>query len=175
MNSLVGGNIGLTHLIAGVLALILGLAVLVMKKGTQAHRKVGYAYAVSMVVLIGSSFGIYRLFGGFGVFHALSLASTFSLVGGMLPMFHEQRTPRHYETHLRRMCFSVVGLYMAFAAESFARVPKFGNFWQAVAWGSVLTFVISVVVFIRMKPVWSAKFGKGRILSDRATTSPVKR
>ena len=136
---------------------------LVMKKGTLVHRRVGYGYVLSIGVLIISSFGIYRLFGRFGVFHALSLVSTFSLVAGMLPMFRKIRKPGHYETHFKRMYFSVVGLYAAFAAESFSRVSRFGNFWQAVAWGCVLVFVACFVIFIRMKPVWSAKFGKGRI------------
>lgn len=170
MNTLVGSNIGLIHLISGVFALAFGLAVLVMKKGTQIHRKVGYAYAISMLILIVSSFGIYRLFGKFGVFHALSLISTFSLVAGMFPMFQKQRTPSHYETHFKRMYFSVVGLYAAFAAESFVRIPKFGSFWQAVAWACVLIFVVCFVAFIRMKPIWSAKFGKGRAQSGIAVT-----
>ena len=136
---------------------------LVMRKGTLVHRRVGYGYVLSMRVLIISSFGIYRLFGRFGVFHALSLVSTFSLVAGMLPMFRKIRKPGHYETHFKRMYFTVVGLYAAFAAESFSRVSRFGNFWQAVAWGCVLVFVACFVIFIRMKPVWSAKFGKGRV------------
>ncbi|WP_461127773.1 DUF2306 domain-containing protein [Spirosoma aerophilum] len=172
MNTLVGDNIGLTHLISGIFALVFGLAVLVMKKGTQLHRKVGYAYAISMLILIVSSFGVYRLFGRFGFFHVLSLVSTFSLVAGMLPMFQKQRTPSHYETHFKRMYFSVVGLYAAFAAESFVRIPKFGSFWQAVAWGCVLIFVVCFVGFIRMKPVWSAKFGKGRAQPGIAAAPP---
>lgn len=171
MNSLVVNNFGLAHLIAGIAALILGFAVLVIKKGTRIHRKVGYAYTLSMVVLIGSSFGIYRLFGGFGVFHGLALVSTFSLVAGMMPMLRKQRTPKDYETHFKRMYFSVVGLYAAFAAESFVRVPAFGSFWQAVAWACVLIFVGCFIAFIRMKPIWSAKFGKGRAQSGTATTS----
>ncbi len=171
MNALIGSPTGLIHLIAGILALILGLAVLLMQKGTQAHRRVGYAYALSMAVLIISSFGIYRLFGRFGVFHVFSLVSTFSLVAGLLPMFRKIRKPSHYETHFKRMYFSVVGLYAAFAAESFSRVSRFGNFWQAVAWGCVLVFVTCFVVFIRMKPIWSARFGKGRIMTEPTATS----
>lgn len=161
----------MVHLIAGCSALVFGLAMLLMKKGTPTHRKIGYVYVVSMAVLIISSFGIYRLFGKFGLFHALSLVSTFSLVAGMLPMFKKTRTARDYESHFSRMYFSVVGLYAAFAAESFVRVPRFGGFWQAVAWGSVLIFIICFVVFVRMRPAWSAKFGRGRIQSNNQSLS----
>ncbi|MDZ7878307.1 MAG: hypothetical protein U5L45_11580 [Saprospiraceae bacterium] len=83
MNALYGDNIGLTHFISGVAAVLLGGAVLLMKKGTPIHRKVGYLYVASMVVLVISSFGIYRLFGKFGLFHGFSLVAVFSLVMGI--------------------------------------------------------------------------------------------
>jgi uncharacterized membrane protein len=162
MNTLIGSNTGLIHLISGIVALIFGGAVLLMKKGTQIHRKVGYVYVFSMTILLISSFLIYRLFGRFGVFHVFSLISTVSLLMGMLPMFKKVRTSKDYETHFKRMYWSVAGLYAAFAAESFVRIPKFGGFWQAVAWSFVLAFVVCFVAFIKMRPVWSKKFGKGR-------------
>ncbi len=162
MDKLVGNNIGLTHLIAGIIAMIFGGLVIILKKGTQFHRKAGYVYAFSMVVLILSSFGIYRLFGKFGLFHFFSLVSTFTLVAGMFPMFKKVRTPQDYETHFKRMYWSVVGLYAAFAAESFVRIPKFGGFWSAVAWSFVLVFIVCFITFIKMRPIWSNKFGKGR-------------
>jgi uncharacterized membrane protein len=166
MNTLVGDNIGLTHLISGLFALVFGGGVLILKKGTTIHKRVGYVYVASMVVLIISSFGVYRLFGKFGVFHALSLVSTFSLLAGMLPMLKKVRTPSDLETHFKRMYWSVVGLYAAFAAESFVRIPKFGSFWAAVAWSFVIVFIVCFITFIKMRPVWSKKFGKGRLVKE---------
>ncbi|MDZ7878833.1 MAG: DUF2306 domain-containing protein [Saprospiraceae bacterium] len=163
MNTLYGDNIGLTHFIAGIAAVLFGGAVLLMKKGTPIHRKVGYLYVASMVVLVVSSFGIYRLFGKFGLFHGFSLVAVFSLVMGMFPMLKKQRTPQDYETHFTRMYWSVAGLYAAFAAESFIRVPKLGTFWQIVAWSFVLIVGVCFVVFIKKKAVWSAQFGKNRV------------
>jgi uncharacterized membrane protein len=163
MNTLIGSNAGLIHLVSGIMALIFGGAILITEKGTSIHRKVGYLYVFSMAVLIISSFFIYRLFGKFGLFHFLSLVSTFSLLAGMIPMFKKVRTPKDYETHFKRMYWSVTGLYAAFAAESFVRIPKFGGFWQAVAWSFVLVFVICFVAFIKMRPIWSKQFGKGKV------------
>ena len=165
MDRLIGDNFGLTHLISGVFALVFGGLVILMKKGTKIHKRVGYFYVFSMIILILSSFGIYRLFGKFGLFHYLSLVSTFSLVAGMLPMFKKVRAAKDYETHFKRMYWSVVGLYAAFAAESFVRIPKFGGFWTAVAWSFVLIFIICFVTFIKMRPIWSKKFGKGRTVT----------
>jgi uncharacterized membrane protein len=163
MDKLVGDNFGLIHLISGIIALIFGGLVIVIKKGTLTHKRIGYIYVISMTILILTSFGIYRLFGQFGLFHYLSIVSTFSLVAGMLPMFKKIRTPKDYEIHFKRMYWSVVGLYAAFAAESFVRIPRFGGFWEAVAWSFVLVFIICFVTFIKMRPVWSKKFGKGRL------------
>ncbi len=163
MNTLTGNLAGQIHLLSGIVALIFGGAVLIAKKGTQIHRKVGYMYVLSMAVLIISSFFIYRLFGKFGVFHFFSLTATFSLIAGMIPMFKKVRTPKDFEVHFKRMYWSVAGLYAAFAAESFVRIPKFGGFWQAVAWSFVLAFVVCFVVFIIKRPEWSQKFGKGKI------------
>lgn len=163
MNTLTGDSIGLTHLISGIIAIILGGLVLILKKGTKIHRKIGYGYVFSMIILLASSFGIYRLFGKFGIFHVLSLVSTFSLAAGMLPMLKKNRTPNDLETHFKRMYWSVAGLYAAFAAESFVRIPKFGGFWSAVAWSFILAFVVCLVMFIKKRPEWSKKFGKGKV------------
>jgi uncharacterized membrane protein len=162
MGTLIGDHYGLVHLIAGILAVILGGAVLLLKKGSKLHKQIGYAYCVSMVVLIVTSFMIYRLFHGFGVFHFFSIVATFSLAMGMVPMFKRQRTPADYETHFTRMYFSVVGLYAAFAAESFVRIPSLGTFWQVVAWSFVLVLAVSMYVFFKKRGAWSQKFGKGR-------------
>lgn len=164
MDKLIGDNFGLAHLISGIIALFFGGLVIILKKGTLLHKRIGYIYAISMAILIITSFGIYRLFGKFGLFHYLSIVSTFSLVAGMTPMFKKVRTPKDYETHFKRMYWSVVGLYAAFAAESFVRIPKFGGFWSAVAWSFVLVFVICFITFIKMRPEWSKKFGKGRAI-----------
>jgi len=133
-----------------------------MKKGTLLHKRIGYLHVLSMAVLLISSFGIYRLFGKFGLFHYLSLLSTFLLVAGMAPMFKKIRSPKDYETHFKRMYWSVAGLYAAFAAESFVRIPKFGGFWKGVAWSFVLVFIVCFISFLKMRPAWSKKFGKGR-------------
>lgn len=41
MENLVGDNIGLTHLIAGMFSVIFGGLILALKKGTKQHRQIG--------------------------------------------------------------------------------------------------------------------------------------
>ncbi|MDT8413777.1 MAG: DUF2306 domain-containing protein [Flavobacteriaceae bacterium] len=115
MQNLISSPTGLVHLIFALLALVFGTAVLFMKKGTPVHKKAGYLYLISMLVMNATAFGIYRLFGGFGIFHYAALLSLFSLIGGIYPAYR-RRSGWHLQ-HLEVMLWSVVGLYAAFAAE----------------------------------------------------------
>ena len=87
MDNLYGDIIGLTHLIASVLALIFGTIVLLKKKGTKNHKLLGYCYFSNMVILLLTAFFIYRLYGKFGIFHYSAVASSITLVLGMIPVW----------------------------------------------------------------------------------------
>lgn len=130
MENLVSSPFGLVHLIFAILALIFGTMVLFMKKGTYFHKKIGYFYLISMLVMNITAFTIYRLFGGFGIFHFAALLSLFSLFGGMYPAY--KRKDGWYLQHLEVMLWSVVGLYAAFAAEIATRLVSGTYFFWAV-------------------------------------------
>lgn len=140
MGTLVSSPVGLVHLIAAVFSLLFGTAVLWMKKGTTLHKKMGYIYLFSMLLMNATAFGIYRLFGGFGLFHFAALLSLFSLFGGMYPAF--KRKSGWELQHLEVMLWSVVGLYAAFAAEIFTRFfPAAYFFWAVgISGGLISTF-----------------------------------
>lgn len=116
-------TIGLIHLLSACLALITGTMVLAMKKGTDKHTKIGYVYAVSMVVVVSTAFMIYRLFGGWGIFHWAALVSGITLAGGMIPVILRKPKSDWLELHFSFMYWSVLGLYAAFASEVLTRVP----------------------------------------------------
>lgn len=63
MNQLTSGFTGSFHLMVSILAMITGIMVLGMRKGTRRHRQLGYLYAVSMLLVNLTAFMIYRLFG----------------------------------------------------------------------------------------------------------------
>ena len=122
-DNLVANNTGLVHLIFSVLALIFGTIVLVLKKGTLVHKRIGYLYTVSMLGLLVTAFMIYHLYGKFGIFHWLAIVSTITLIMGILPMWLKR--PKNYlDYHLKSMFWSVFGLYAAFAAETLVRIPQ---------------------------------------------------
>jgi len=157
MENLVGGPIGIIHLITSVLALIFGTTVLLMKKGTKTHKKMGYAYFVSMVVLLGTSFMLYRLFGGFGVFHYAALLSGLTLIFGMIPAWRKKPRAGWLIRHFSFMYWSVIGLYAAFASEVLTRIPETPFFGMVgIATGTIM--ILGAIFFRRYRKAWSTLF-----------------
>ncbi|MDX1587794.1 MAG: DUF2306 domain-containing protein [Oleiphilaceae bacterium] len=72
----------LLHTFAATAALLIGVSLLVMTKGTQKHRWLGRVWACLMLIVIASSFSIRDLGGlpgGFSVIHLLSVFTLFTL------------------------------------------------------------------------------------------------
>ena len=150
---LYSNSIGLVHLVASCLALLFGTFVIVSTKGTKLHKRVGYAYAASMLVLLVTAFMIYRVFGGFGLFHVMAIVSSATLIAGMVPVMIKKPVGGWFQLHFNFMYWSVIGLYAAFAAEIFTRIPSTRFFWMVF----IATFLIVGVgsfLFSRYKTNW---------------------
>lgn len=142
---------GALHIISSVLALVFGTIILIQTKGTKRHKEIGYYYVASMIVLIVTSFMIYRLFEKFGIFHYASLFSAINLILGMLPMLFKQPKRNFMFFHLNFMYWSVIGLYMAFAAEIATRIPD-KPFFKMVYLASGIILVLGFIgFFIKLK------------------------
>ncbi len=133
--------LGAVHLGSAFAALISGALVLSLKKGTRAHRKMGYSYVTSMLVVNASALMIYELFQRFGPFHVLALFSLASLLAGLAPAW--KRSPGWQPRHARLVTGSYVGLCAAAVAETcshFLALP----FGPTVIISSTLTVVAGV-------------------------------
>ncbi len=154
------GSIGLIHFVVSILALIFGTWVLVVRKGTETHRKVGYLYAISMVLVIATALMIYRLFGTFGVFHFAAIASGVTLAGGMIPVFLRRPKNSWLGLHFSFMYWSVFGLYAAFVAETATRLPVrtiFDSpkmFFTTVIISTLATMLVGQIIFFKNKKKW---------------------
>jgi uncharacterized membrane protein len=116
---------GLLHALIGILALLLGLAVIVLRKGTRLHRKVGFAYVMAMAALNATALRIFDLTGRFGGFHIAAMISLATIISGYLPVVF--RRPREWmAVHGIFMGWSYVGLVAAFLTEIAVRVPGVG-------------------------------------------------
>lgn len=133
---------GLVHLSAALLAMVTGAIVLLNTKGGLLHKRVGYVYVGSMLILNLTAFLIYHLFGKFGPFHWLAAISLLSLAWGMIPVLLRNRVNKWIYWHYYFMNWSVVGLYAAFWAEALTRTLPMGQFWPVVIAATTLTAVL---------------------------------
>lgn len=158
--------IGWFHTVMSLIALLTGTIILSKKKGTATHKKVGRIYAISMLLVCITAFMIYRLHNAFGILHFFAVISTVTLVLGMLPMYLKTyKNP--IIVHLSYMYWSVIGLYCAFAAEVFTRLPDiwniktdFGVFYGLIGLSSGTVGVIGSHYFKKHKKYWKERFGK---------------
>jgi len=110
--------IELIHIILGFSSLISGFTVLLIKKGSRNHRLIGRAYILSMLGLNLTAFGIYKLFGGWGFFHWMAIASLIPLLAGYTAIRYKK-----IEAHYFFMCWSYIGLLCATISEIFVHLP----------------------------------------------------
>lgn len=167
MANIVGNWIGLIHLITAVLALFTGTLILIKSKGSKYHKQIGYVYALSMSIMLITSFMIYRLFNGIGIFHFFSILSTYSLMRGMYAIL--RRKSKNFLTqHFHNMYWSVMGLYGAFVAEIMVRLPfsnlfnnnfkPTGMFYNIVGITVGVVMVIATFSYLKLRPKWANDF-----------------
>jgi uncharacterized membrane protein len=160
-SNLISASLGAWHLAFSLLALLTGTVILLRQKGDKLHKQIGYVYCFAMLGLNTSAFGIYSLFGKFGIFHWMAILSSLTLLAGMLPIILKR--PKSYLTlHISFMYWSVMGLYAAFVSESLVRIPDVvienglpnGVFYTLSGIGSGVCMAIAAYYFIMKKSSW---------------------
>ncbi|ARN79487.1 hypothetical protein BST97_13215 [Nonlabens spongiae] len=158
--------IGWFHTIAAIIALITGSLVLAKTKGNKLHKIIGYIYAVSMLIVCATAFMIYKVHGRFGILHFFAVISTITLFLGMTPLLIKRKAD-YIVQHLSWMYWSVIGLYCAFAAEVFTRLPlildipnSYGIFYALVGLSAGAVGFVGSFYFKRKKRVWERTFSK---------------
>lgn len=140
-------TLGWVHIVFGIVALLAGSGVLLRRKGTRWHRTLGHFYLSAMIGLNVTALFIYRLFGDFGPFHWMAVASLITLLVGMVPVFTRRPKGRWLELHGAFISGSYVGLVAATASEITGRAPGTGEFvGLSVAITTVL--IISIGVYL---------------------------
>ncbi len=148
---------GLFHLASSILALIAGTLILFLNKGTKMHKQIGYVYCFAMVLVNISAFMIYRLFGGFGMFHIAAVVSSLTLIAGMVPVLFRSYFKNAIAWHYGFMYWSVMGLYGAFVSESLVRIPE-QPFMQMVGIGTGIVMGLGAFFFMRYMKRWEEEF-----------------
>lgn len=142
-------TIGYIHLFFSILAMITGLVVVLNTKGTLFHKRVGYIYVISMLLLNLTSFFISN-FQGFSIFHFFAIVSLVTIIGGMYPTL--KKSKNWIYQHYYFMSWSVVGLYCAFWSEVGTRfVKNMQDFWWVVAIATFLTAFVGALIIHKNK------------------------
>ena len=159
---------GLFHASLGLAAILLGLGVVLGRKGGAAHRRIGVAYTLAMVLLNVTALLIYDLFGRFGPFHWLALLSLATIIAGFVPAW--LRRPEHWlDIHARCMSWSYAGVVAAFASEIGARLPGV-RFVDGVVWPGAGVLLIAAVLIYGRVPRVIREVRVARSVSDARRT-----
>jgi uncharacterized membrane protein len=112
------------HVASGLFALLAGGLVVLTRKGTTQHRRLGWCYTAAMVALLATSFGIRAVSGSPTVFHGVSIASTAVLLAGLsVPVFLRDQVTNWLAWHVRLMLTSYLMLVVTMAAQFFDVLP----------------------------------------------------
>lgn len=139
-------TVGYIHFISAMAAIVTGALIFFIAKGTRLHIQLGWAYVVSMVTLNGTGLMIYRLFGGFGPFHVMTLISLATLGMGYRAVRQRPRKPDWVLTHYHYMSWSYIGLIAAGASEAIVRVDVLRTAIQGGMNFGLAVFIASAVV-----------------------------
>lgn len=145
------------HVGASLVALVAGLLIIVLEKGTRIHRIIGKVYAGSIYVLCGVSFFIFEVTGTFSFFHVVSVQNILLVSAGLGAIAFRSRVPDWPIWHLRFMLYS----YLALVGTGTLQFVEFLPF-RAVALNVVVFIVVPLVVGFfwieRSIPRWSEAF-----------------
>ena len=137
------------HVVAAVSALLAGVAVLLLPKGTHTHRSIGTSYVLALVLVNVAALSLHRE-NAFGVFHALAVASVVTMAVGLSPLLLGKRSPRVIATHAFCMTWSYAGLAAAGCGQAAVAVGHGLAGWVVpVVIGAVLC-IAGVVIFGRV-------------------------
>jgi uncharacterized membrane protein len=139
-------GMGLVHTLFGFAALALGALVLMSRKGTLVHRRLGQTYAFAMIALNVTALMIYDLYGRFGPFHIAAVVSLATVIGGLIPVVFRRPRETWMRHHAALMCWSYVGLFAAFVSEIATHVPGVRFGWGVVAATIAVVMVGAVLI-----------------------------
>lgn len=136
--------LGVLHTCCATVALLLGAVILLTRKGTVVHVRLGWVYLLSMTAMNLLALFIYHITGGFNVFHIIALISLAMVVAAMVQIAMRAQIPRWLWRHYQYMTWSYVSLLAGACNETFVQVPFMRHL--AATWGKGLPLVASAAI-----------------------------
>ncbi len=148
------GVVGYIHIIVSILSLIFGAWIILTKKGTSIHKKIGYAYAVCMLLVSITALMMYELTGSFTIFHLFAAWGLITVSIGVVVAILRKPAKNWLTYHYYFMYWSVVGVYAALGAELSVRLPS-APFWEMVGISSGLVSIVGTIIYAKKKGDWA--------------------
>ena len=140
------------HVVAALSALLVGAVVLLLPKGTYAHRVIAAIYAFALALVDVAALSLHRE-SAFGVFHALAVASLVTIAVGLSPLLLGKRSPQVIATHAYCMTWSYAGLVAAGCGQFVVAVDEDARAWVVpVVIGAVLS-ISGAAIFARVPSI----------------------
>ena len=132
-------NLAFIHTIAGFLALGFGFFMVLSRKGTQIHRRMGHFYFISMIGLTTTAYPIITA-DGFSIFYILSTNALVLTLMGYGAVLLRRKLKSWYYWHYHGMYWSFAGLMGATANEIVVHVQPIYEWF--VSMGMVESIVL---------------------------------
>jgi uncharacterized membrane protein len=136
--------LGSIHVLCATTALILWAAILLGRKGTALHVRLGWLYLLSMTCMNLIALPIHRLTGGFNAFHIIAIISLAMVVAAVIQIALRSRLRRWLWRHYQYMTWSYVSLIAGACNEAFVHIPFLRQ--VSATWGKALPLVASAVI-----------------------------
>lgn len=150
----------LMHTAAAILAILSGLAILMLRKGTARHRLIGKVYVASIVSMSILSWFIREINdGAFSIFHLISIQTLLLVAAGLACLRWRASLAQWYVWHLRFMLYSYVTLIVTGIAQAFEYLPFTSDVVNAVVFLQIPAVVGWRLIEFRGIPRWRAQFG----------------
>ncbi len=125
---------------------------LLLPKGTHAHRVIGTVYVLALLLVNVAALSLHRE-STFGVFHALAVVSLVTIAVGLSPLLAGRRSPVVIANHAYCMTWSYAGLVAAGCGQLTVVVGEDVGAWAVpVAIATVLS-ISGVVIFGRVPSI----------------------
>lgn len=113
--------LGSVHFVASLVAIVAGLVVLRLPKGTRWHRTWGHLYVWAMACTVLTSLFLFNLTGRLTPFHVAAVVGGVTVAMGLWTVLARRPRKEWIRAHAMWMTWSYVGLMAAFTSETLTR------------------------------------------------------
>lgn len=147
------------HTATAVIAILCGLLIVLLRKGSSTHRTIGRVYTVSILAMVILSVPIRQVNdGAFSIFHLISIQTAILVAAGLSMLVLRARIRQWYVWHARFMLYSYVTLLVTGIAQAFEYLPFTSDVLNAIMFIQVPAIAGWVLIEFVGMPRWRGMF-----------------